>query len=543
MATTAKNILFGSEAREQMMIGAEIMAHAVGITLGPKGRNVSLMSQYGGEITVHDGVTVSNEIKLSHPQQDIGATKLREAAKKTNDSSGDGTSTSTVLAYEIAKQGESYLIAGANPMILVKGIQKAVDQAVSILEGMSEDIKGDTDKMIQVASVSAADEEIGKIVAEALKKVGAYGVVTVDKGSENGYHTEYKDGMEWDQGFTVPWVMTDPVKRKAVLKDPYILVTDKTLRQPSDVVPILQLLSQDDNKTILIIADGIEQQAQAVLLQNHANVIIGNNAPGLFRSLFVGAPSLGNHKRDGLEDIAILTGATFISQELGRSLKDIQLSDLGHADEVVSTEQTTIIIGGKGDIKKVKARAKAIQTQIKEAEHEQLREKYQERLAKLTSGVAVIKVGTPSDTENREKLERVRDAIGATKAAADGGIIPGGGLAFLRVSVQMKTDYEDREESFGAEIVKKALLKPIKLLAENAGVNGDVVLSELERKTWETGYNVVTGEYVDMKKAGIVDPVRVTIAALQNAASVAAMILTTDVTITDVEEEKKQPQQ
>lgn len=533
MAITPKLVTIGEDARNKLMNGAKILAAAVGTTLGPKGRNVSLASKYGGVITVHDGVTVAKEIKLEDPQEDIGVVLIRDAASKTNDVSGDGTTTSTVLAYEIASEGRRHIIAGANPMRLIKGIEKAVKTVVAKLEEMAEPIGDSLEKMVQIATVSAADEEIGTVVSEAIKKVGKYGVVTTDKGSEIGYVTEYKDGMEWDKGWNLPYFVTNPQKMESVLTDPYILVTDITLTKVDEIIPVLRLVMEKGNKTLLIISDGIEQQAQAILLENHVNIMKQNGQRGAIMSLAVGAPSLGEHKRDGLEDIAIVTGATFISKELGRSLKDLTIEDFGHADQVVATRESTVIVGGQGDKEKIKARAKQVEEQMNEAEHEYAKEKYQERLAKLTSGVAVIKVGTSSDGENREKIERVKDAIGATKAAVDGGIIPGGGLALFRISESIETDSKEWEIQLGYSIVKQALKRPIKLLAENAGKNGDVIANEVMKKDEGIGYNVVTDEYVNMKEIGIVDPVQVTINALQNAASVAAMIITTEAIVVE----------
>lgn len=542
MAVTVKQILFGREAREKMMKGAEAMFRAVGTTLGPKGRNVSMDTQYAGQITVHDGISVANEIYLEDPAENIGAKKLREAAAKTNDKSGDGTTTSVVLAYEIAKQGESYLVAGDNPMLLVRGIDKAIKQAVGLLEKMAEPIEGKLDKMIQVASVSAADEEIGKTVAEALEKVGTHGVVTVDKGTVPGFITEFKDGMEWDKGWIHPmfvWTMRDGKvndKLEASVDNAYILITDQTLTTLDEVLPILTVLKQNDKKDLVIISpDGLGGQAMQVLHQNLTNRV--------FNVLPVTAPTLGQTMRDGLEDIAVLTGGKLISKDEGMSFKDITLADFGQADKVVAFQDSTTIIGGKGEKDAVKARAAQLEQQAKDADHEYQREKFEERLAKLTSGVAVIKVGTASDAENREKLERVRDAIGATKAAVEEGIIPGGGLALFRISQKIDTALPIREEALGAEIVQKALSKPIKLLAENAGVSGDVVANTVAGYEDEAlGYDVVSGTFTDLKKAGIVDPVRVTISALQNAGSVASMMLTTEVSITDKEQEKKQQQ-
>ena len=545
MAIIPKRVEFSTEARNYILKGAEIMARAVGTTLGPKGRNVLLSSKYGGVIEVHDGVTVSNELKLDDPREDAGATAIRDAARKTNDASGDGTTTATVLAYEILREGNAYIIAGKNPMLMQKGIDTAVKQAVALLKEMAEPIKESLEKMIQVATVSAADEEIGKVIAGALKKVGKYGVVTVDKGNELGYHTEFKDGMEWDKGWIHPGFvlrMLDGkpnVRLEAKVEEPFVLVTDHTITSRLEILPFLERFVEAGHKNLLIICDGVEREAMAILGAQFER--------GVINVLPVPAPSFGEHKRDGLEDIAILTGGVFVSKEMGMNIKDIKLDTepaiLGRADSVVATQTSTVLIGGRGDPEKVKARAKQIEEQLKDADHELMKEKYIERLAKLTSGVAVVKVGTSGDAENREKTERVKDAIGATKAAVEEGIVPGGGIALLQVAQKLNTSLGSEEESLGAEILKKALLKPIKLLVENAGVSSDVVINEISKKEPGIGYNVVTGEYVDMKKAGIVDPVKVTISAVQNAASVGGMLLTVECSITDMpdpEREKKE---
>ena len=537
-----KDLAFGQEARNLTLSGAEKLAKAVGITLGPKGRNVSLSSRYGGAITVHDGVTVANEIKLVNAQEDIGATLLREAARKTNDASGDGTTTSTVLAYEILKEGNSHVIAGVNPMLMQRGIDAAAARAVELLKEMAEPIKGSLDKMIQVATVSAADERIGKVIAEALKKVGKYGVVTVDKGTDIGFNTEFKDGMEWDKGWIhpafVPQILDNKIniRMEAKIEDPYILITDYTITSPREIIPFLDRFVEAGKKNLLIISDGVEREALAILAANMQR--------GVVNVLPVPAPSFGDSKRDGLEDIAILTGGVFISKEAGRKVEDTKVEDLGRADSVTATRESTVLIGGKGDKEKVKARAKQIEEQMKDADHEISKEKFKERLAKLTSGVAVVKVGTASDTENREKTERVKDAIGATKAAVEEGIIPGGGVSLVQVSDRIDIKMKTKDENIGVELVKKALLRPIKLLAENSGENGDVVLNEVRKLDKGFGYSVITGEYVDMKKSGIVDPVKVVTSAVQNAASVAGMILTTEAIVTDhpePEKEKEQP--
>ena len=430
-------------------------------------------------------------------------------------------------------------------MLMKKGIDTATRQAVKLLKEMAEPIKGSLEKMIQVATVSAADEEIGKVIAEALKKVGKYGVVTVDKGVELGYHTEFKDGMEWDKGWIHPafvFLMLDNkpnIRMEAKVEEPFVLVTDHTITSPREIVPFLNRFLEAGHKNLLIISDGIEREAMAILGQNFAR--------GVLNVLPVPAPTIGEHKRDSLEDIAILTGGVFISKEAGRKVEETKIEDLGRADLVVATKDSTILVGGRGDKEKVKARADQIEEQMKKADHEYLKERYKERLAKLTSGVAVVKVGTSSDTENRERIERVKDAIGATKAAVEEGIVAGGGVALLYVAGKMTSELFHRsyngiktsEEEIGWEIVKKALLKPLKLLVENAGENGDVVASEVLKKEFGVGYNVNTGEYEDMKKAGIVDPVKVTISAVQNASSVAGMILTTEASVTDLDDPDK----
>ena len=538
MAVNSKMIIFGQEARNYILSGAEKLAKAVSITLGPKGRNVGLSSKYGGAISVHDGVTVANEVKLDDPREDIGAIFIHEAAKKTNDISGDGTTTATVLAYEILKEGNKHIIAGVNPMLMKKGIDTATKQAVNLLKEMAEPIKGSLEKMIQVATVSAADEDIGRVIAEALKKVGKYGVVTVDKGMELGYHTEYKDGMEWDKGWIHPGFVLmildnkPNIRLEARVEEPFVLVTDHILTSLREIVPFLNRFLEAGHKNLLIISDDIEREAMAILGQNFAR--------GILNVLPVSAPMIGESKRDGLEDIAILTGAVFISKEAGRLVQDTKIEELGRADSVLSTRDSTVLVGGRGDKENVKARALQIEEQMRDADHEYVKERYKERLAKLTSGVAVVRVGTSSDTENRERIERIKDAIGATRAAVEEGIVPGGGVALLYISEKITTQLSSREESIGAEILKKALLKPIKLLVENAGEDGNVVVAEVLKREVGIGYNVNTGEYVDMKKAGIVDPVKVTISAIQNASSVASMILTTEASITDLKDPDKE---
>lgn len=541
MAVDSKLILKGAEAREKILKGAEIMSQVVGTTMGLKGRNVALSSKYAGVKVIHDGVSVSREVKLKDPTEDIGATLLREAAEKTNDATGDGTTTSIVLGYAIAREGNTHIVAGVNPMLMVDGIKKASGEIVKQLEAMAEPIKGDLDKMIQIATISAANEEIGSKIAEALEKVGEYGVVTVESGSELGYKVEYKDGMEWDKGWIHPGFVLlqlngkPNTKLQSRIEEPYILITDNTITSQDEVLPLLTKLKGANIKNLVIISDGLEREAMAMLGENFSR--------GIFNILPVSAPMIANHMRDALGDIAILTGGKFISKDMNMKIQDVEIADLGRAELVTAVRESTTIIGGKGDIEKVKARAKQIEEEIAIEDAELNREKYRERLAKLTSGVAVVRVGMSSDAERDEKIERVRDAIGATKAAIDGGIIPGGGMPLLRLSEKLVVETKYPEEQIGVEILKKALRKPIRLLAENAGVNGDVVINEvLKSKTEDIGFNVVSGQYVALRQAGIIDPVNVTISAVQNAVSVASMILTTEASITDLPEATKKQQ-
>lgn len=524
-----KDLLFSTEAREKIMAGVTMVRRAVGTTLGPKGRNVALHTKYAGVITVHDGVTVAREIFLKDKFENVGAILIRQASQRTNDVSGDGTTTATVLAEAIAIEGNKLITAGANPMLMKKGIDAAVKQTVELLKKQAKQIKG-IEELKQVATISAADEEIGTVVAEALEKVGKHGVVTTAVGQELGFNVEYKDGMEWDKGWHLPFFVTDIKRMEATIKDPFILITDRTISSPKEIIPLLTIMNNANEKNLVIISDGVEREALALLGLNFQK--------GVVNVLAVPAPSFGDHKRDGLQDIAILTGGTFISQELGKTLETITLEDLGRADQISATRESTVIAGGKGDKEKIKERAESIEKQIEDSKHDLEKERYQERLAKLTAGVAVIKVGASSDQEAKEKEERVKDAIGATKAARDDGIVSGGGVALLNLIDQISTDYPTQEEVMGAELLKKALSYPAKLLAENAGKDGEVIVNEISRKEKGFGYDVVKDEYVNMIAAGIIDPVKVTISALQNGASCATMILTTEAVIVDAEEEK-----
>lgn len=530
-----RDILFSSEARQKLVKGAEIVARAVGSTLGPKGRNVALASKFAGIIIVHDGVTVAREIRLKDRMENVGAMLIRSAAQKTNDDTGDGTTTATVLAFEIIKEGMKAVETGVDPMALRRGIEIAVFQTIEYLKKQAKKI---TEKdIIKVATISSSNEEIGAKVAEAMQKVGKYGVVTTTDGPKLGYEVEYKEGMEWDKGWNLPTFITDLRRMESIIKDPLILITDYSISSVEEMLPIITACVQAGKKNLLIISDGIDRNAQALLIENLNR--------GIINALCVSAPSLGEHKRDGLEDIAILTGGVFISQEAGRTLKEVRVEELGRATQAVATRESTTIVGGAGDKEKIKERVEQIKKQIEDSKHEYEKERYTERLAKLTSGVAVIKVGGSSDAEIREKIERVKDAIGATKAAREEGIVAGGGIALLKAtdSLSLEGLYKEvtgaTEEEIGFEIVRKALKAPLKLLAENAGQNGEVVVAELMRRPQEEGFNVQTGEYVNMIEAGIIDPVKVTISALQNASSIASMILTTEALIVEDDSEEK----
>jgi len=531
----AKQLKFSEEARQKLATGVNILAKAVVTTLGPRGRNVALDRKWGAPNVVHDGVSVAKEIELPDPFENMGAQLVKEAASKTNDVAGDGTTTSTLLTQTMVNLGLKNVTAGANPMILKRGIDDAVKEVVSQIKKIRKkiDIKKE-EEIVQVATISAGDAEIGKKIAEAIMKVGKDGVVTVEEGKGLQMEIEYKEGMEFDRGYASPYFVTDAEKMVAEVEDPYILITDKKISAISDLLPFLEKFVKV-SKNLVIIADEVEGEALATLVVNKLR--------GVFNALVVKAPGFGDRRKEMLEDIAILTGGTVISEELGKKLENVEVEDCGRADKVWADKENCRIIGGKGDEEKIKARIAQIKRQIEETTSEFDKEKLQERLAKLSGGVAVINVGAATEVEMKEKKERVTDAVSATKAALEEGIVAGGGVALLqarKVLLDLKKKMELDEEKTGVDIVYKALAEPIRMIAKNAGVDSGWVLKEVEEsKDPDYGFNALTLEFGSMFKQGIVDPAKVVRSALENASSVATMILTTEALITDIPEKKE----
>jgi chaperonin GroEL len=526
----AKQLKFGKSARKALLTGIDIVAKAVVTTLGPKGRNIALDKKWGAPNIVHDGVSVAKEIDLPDPFENMGAQLVKEAASKTNDNAGDGTTTSTLLAQVITQKGMQKIDAGANPMIVKKGIEKAVEAVIAELKKMAKPIKG-KDEIAQVASISAGDTEIGAKIAEALDKVGRDGVVTVEEGKGLTIDIEYKEGMEFDRGYASAYFVTNPDKMEAEIEDPYILLTDKKISSIQELLPFLEKFVKV-SKNLVIIADEIEGEALATLVVNKIR--------GSFSVLAVKAPGFGDRRKEILEDVAILTGGTVISEDTGRTFESIEVTDLGRADKVWASKDNARIIGGKGDKKAIDSRVESIKKQIKASDSDFDKEKFEERLAKLAGGVAQINVGAATEIELNDKKERVKDAVGATKAAIEEGIVPGGETALLRAGEAVKSvKVEKGDEQIGVDIIREALKEPIKWLAKNAGEDGEIVLKRvLASKNIDFGYNALTGEFGSMTKMGVIDPVKVTRSALQNAASVAMMVLTTEGLVTDIPEEK-----
>jgi len=528
----AKQIAYSSEAREKLKKGIDAVAKAVGTTLGPKGRNVALDKKWGSPSVVHDGVSVAKEIELQDPFENMGAQLLKEAADKTNDVTGDGTTTATILAQAIVNEGIKNLTAGANPMILNKGIEKAASQVLESIKKQAHPVKDNSDKITQVATISAQNEEIGNKIAEALKKVGSNGVVTVEEGKGLELVIDYKEGMEFDKGYTSAYFITNPETMEATIEDAYILLTDKKISSIQELLPFLEKLVKV-SKNLVIIADEVDGEALAT--------IVVNKLRGTFNVLAVEAPGFGDRRKEMLQDIAILTGGTVISQDVGRKLEDVTIEDLGQVDRVTADKDNTVIVGGQGNKKEIEGRIKQIKTELDRTTSDFDKEKLEERLAKLSGGVAVIEVGAATETEMKEKQERVKDAVAATKAAIEEGIVPGGGVVLITAAKTIELKGLVGDELTGAKIVQKAMESPMKLLAENAGEDGNVVVANVRKNQEGVGFNVLTGEYVDMIKAGIIDPAKVTRTALQNAVSVATMILTTECLVTDLPEKEKEP--
>jgi chaperonin GroEL len=534
----AKQLVFSEDARRRLQRGVDVLANAVATTLGPKGRNVALDKKFGAPTITHDGVTVAKEIELEDPYENMGAQLLKEAATKTNDIAGDGTTTSTVLAHAIVTEGLKNLAAGFNPMLLKRGIESATEAVVESLRKQSQKI--DTkEEIASVATNSAADEEIGNLIAEVMDKVGKDGVITVEESKSLQFETEYVEGMQFDRGYISPYFITNPEAMEAVITEPYILIYDKKISAAADIVPVLEKLVQIGKRELVVIAEDVDGEALATLVLNKLR--------GMLNVLAVKAPGFGDRRKAMLQDMAVLTGGTVITEELGKKLESTTISDLGRAKKVVATKDDTTIVDGAGSDKAIKGRIEEIKVEIDKSTSDYDKEKLQERLAKLSGGVAVIRVGAATETELKEKKHRVEDALSAARAAVEEGIVPGGEVSLLNAMAALeKVKMDDDDAQVGVNIVRKALEAPLRKLAANAGQDGSVIIDGVRRRAKEDknkniGYNVLTGEYVDMIGAGVIDPVKVVRGALENATSIAAMILTTDALITDVPEKEKAP--
>lgn len=539
----AKQLVFSEEARRKLKNGMTVVANAVSATLGPKGRNVAVDRKFGSPTITHDGVSVAKEIELEDPFENMGAQLLKEAAQKTNDIAGDGTTTSTVLAYAIVTEGLKALEAGYNPMLLKKGIELATDTIVAELKKNSTKI--DTrEEIASVATNSAADAEVGELIADVMDKVGKDGVITVEESKTMQFETEFVEGMQFDRGYISPYFITNGDQMEAQINDPYVLIYDKKISAAQDIVPLLEKLVQLGKRDLVIIAEDVDGEAIATLILNKIR--------GMLNVLAIKAPGFGDRRKAMLQDIASLTGGQVISEETGRKLESATVQDLGRAEKVVSDKENTTIVGGKGKKGDIEARIKEIRIEIDKSTSDYDKEKLQERLAKLSGGVAIIRVGAATETEMKEKKHRVEDALSAARAAVEEGIVPGGEISLINAAGKLDklakahADDENEEIKVGINIIKKALEAPIRKLASNAGQDGSVIIDTVrrtaaEKKNVNIGFNVLTGEYTDMIKAGVIDPVKVVRGALENAASIAAMILTTDVLITDVPAKESAP--
>jgi chaperonin GroEL len=534
----AKRLVFSENARRALKTGVDALANAVKVTLGPKGRNVALDKKWGAPTITHDGVTVAKEIELEEPLENMGAQLLKEAATKTNDVAGDGTTTATVLAQMIVTEGLKNVAAGANPMLIKNGIAKAAEAVVQALRDMAEDI--DTkEEIANVAAISANDQEIGELIAEVMEKVGKDGVITVEESKGLAFETEYVEGMQFDRGYISPYFVTDPERMEAVLEDPLILIHDKKISSAQDILPLLEKMVQTGRKNLVVISEDVDGEALATLVLNRLR--------GVFNCLAVKAPGFGDRRKAMFQDIAVLTGGQVITEEMGRKLETAQLSDLGRAVKVISTKEETTIVGVEDEAisKEILGRINQIKAEIEASTSDYDKEKLQERLAKLSGGVAIIRVGAGTEVELKEKKHRVEDALSATRAAVEEGIVPGGGVALINAVpalADIKMEFDD--EQTGVAIVRRALEEPMRQLAVNAGKDGAVIVDNVRRQQKEqddvkVGYDVLREVYVNMVKQGIIDPVKVTRSAVENAASIGAMILTTEALITDIPEKEK----
>ena len=521
----AKMIEFGEEARRAMQSGVDKLANTVKVTLGPKGRNVILDKKFGSPLITNDGVSIAREIELEDPYENMGAQLVKEVATKTNDVAGDGTTTATLLAQAIIREGLKNVTAGANPILIRSGIRKAVDVAVEEIKNISKPVAGKED-IARVAAISAADEEIGTLISDAMEKVGNEGVITVEESKSMGTELDVVEGMQFDRGYVSPYMATDTEKMEALLDNPLILITDKKITNIQEILPILEQIVQNGRK-LLIIAEDVEGEAMATLVVNKLR--------GTFNCVAVKAPGFGDRRKEMLQDIAVLTGGEVISEELGRDLKEVTLDMLGQAESVKVTKENTTIVNGKGEKSLIKERINQIKTQIEETSSEFDKEKLQERLAKLSGGVAVIKVGAATETELKERMLRIEDALAATKAAVEEGIVPGGGTAYVNAInkvAELTSEVDDTQ--VGINIIVKALEEPMRQIAINAGLEGSVIIEKVKYSEAGIGYDALNDKYVNMLQAGIVDPTKVTRSALQNAASVASTFLTTEAAVVDI---------
>jgi chaperonin GroEL len=532
----AKQLVFSEDARRKLKKGIDTLATAVATTLGPKGRNVALDKKFGAPTITHDGVTVAKEIELEDPYENMGAQLLKEAATKTNDIAGDGTTTATVLAQNIVNEGLKNVAAGANPMLIKHGIEAGTTALANKIRSMAVSIDSKAE-IASVASISAQDSEIGNLIADVMDKVGKDGVITVEESRSLEFETEYVEGMQFDRGYLSAYFITDSDTMEAVVEDAFILIHDKKISSAQDIVPVMEKLVQTGQRNLVIIAEDVDGEALATLVLNKLR--------GMINALAIKAPGFGDRRKAMLQDIAVLTGGQVITEEMGRKLESVQIADLGRAAKVVATKDDTTVIDGAGDEGQIKGRVEQIKVEIDRSTSDYDREKLQERLAKLAGGVAIIRVGAATEVELKEKKHRVEDALSATRAAVEEGIVPGGGVALLNALPALDDVKMDGDQGTGITILRRALEAPMRKIAENAGQNGDVIIQNVRRAQAEAkdnniGYDVLTGQYTNMIKAGIIDPAKVTRGALENAASIASMILTTEALITDIPEEEPQ---
>ena len=524
----AKQVLFNEEARRALGKGVDALANAVKVTLGPKGRNVVLDKKFGAPTITNDGVTIAKDIELEDPFENMGAQLVKEVATKTNDIAGDGTTTATLLAQAMIHEGMRNVAAGANPMILKKGIDQAVKKLVDEIKSNSKKVEGKA-AIAQVAAISSGDEEVGELIAEAMEKVGKDGVITVEESKSMDTNLSVVEGMQFDRGYVSPYMVTDTDKMEAVLDNPYILITDRKISAIADILPILEKVVKQ-GKELMIIAEDLDGEALATLVVNKLR--------GTFKALAVKAPGFGDRRKAMLEDIAILTGGTVISEEVGRKLDSVEIEDLGQARQVRASKEETTIVDGSGDKAAIDARVEQIKKQVAETTSDFDKEKLQERLAKLAGGVAVIEIGAATEVEMKDKKLRIEDALNATRAAVEEGIVAGGGTTFVDILPALDALSAEGDVQTGINIVKRAIEEPVRQIANNAGLEGSVVVENVKKSANGTGFNALTGEYVDMIGAGIVDPAKVTRSALQNAASIAAMVLTTETLVADKPEKE-----